>query len=156
MSIAVPGGTTMSLDLAGMTQLAGSFGVSTSTVNGNAAASVSSVSIGTDGTLSYQLSNGSTVAAYKIPLANVASPDNLLSQSGNVFTPNILSGQVSVGTAGTAQLGTINSSELEESTVDIATELTNMIVAQRAYEANSQMFKAGADLMSNLIQMNLT
>jgi flagellar hook protein FlgE len=156
MSFTVPGGATMSLDLAGMTQLAGSYAVSTSTANGNAAASVSSVTIATDGTLSYQLSNGSTVAAYKIPLADVPSPDNLLPQSGNVFSPNILSGQASVGTAGTGQLGTINSSELEESTVDIATELTNMIVAQRAYEANSQMFKAGADLMSNLIQMNLT
>jgi flagellar hook protein FlgE len=156
LSIAVPGGSTMKLDLSGMTQLAGSFAVSTSIVNGNAAASVSSVTIGKDGTLSYQLSNGSTVAAYKIPLADVPSPDNLLSQSGNVFTPNILSGQVSVGTPGTGQFGTINSSELEESTVDIATELTNMIVAQRAYEANSQMFKAGADLMSNLIGLNLT
>ena len=156
LSIAVPGGSTMKLDLSGVTQLAGAFAVSTSTVNGNAAASVSSVTIGKDGTVSYQLSNGSTVAAYTSPLADVPSPDNLLSQSGNVFTPNILSGQVSVGTAGTGQLGSINSSELEESTVDIATELTNMIVAQRAYQANSQMFKASADLMSNLIQLNLT
>ncbi len=156
LQIPVPGGATMNLDLSGMTQLAGSFSLSTSSVNGNAPASVSSVSIASDGTLSYQLTNGSSVAAYKIPLADVPSPDNLLPQTGNVFSPNILSGQPSVGTAGSGQLGTISSSELEESTVDIATELTNMIVAQRAYEANSQMFKAGADLMSNLIQMNLT
>ena len=119
-------------------------------------ASVSSVTIGTNGTLSYQLTNGSTVAAYEIPLADVASPDNLLPVTGNAYSANILSGQPSVGTAGTGELGTIQSSELEESTVDIATELTNMIVAQRGYEANSQVFKAGADLLSNLIQMNLT
>ena len=156
LSIAVPGGATMSLDLSGITQLAGSFAVSTSTVNGNAPASVSSVTIGTDGTLSYQLSNGSTVAGYKIPLANVASPDNLLPVTGNAYSANILSGQLSVGTAGTGGLGTINSSELEQSTVDIATQLTDMIVAQRGYEANSQVFKAGADLLSNLIQLNLT
>ena len=156
LSIPVPGGATMSLTLSGMTQLAGSFSVATSTVNGNAPASVSSVTIGTDGTLSYQLSNGSTVAGYKIPLASVASPDNLQPVTGNAFSVNILSGQPSVGTAGTGELGTINSSELEQSTVDIATELTNMIVAQRGYEANSQVFKAGADLLSNLIQLNLT
>ena len=156
LSIPVPGGATMSLNLSGMTQLAGSFSVATSTVNGNAPASVSSVTIGTDGTLSYQLSNGSTVAGYKIPLASVASPDNLQPITGNAFSVNILSGQPSVGTAGTGELGTINSSELEQSTVDIATELTNMIVAQRGYEANSQVFKAGADLLSNLIQLNLT
>jgi flagellar hook protein FlgE len=155
LSITVPGGATMSLDLSGMTQLAGAFAVSASTVNGNAPASVSSVTIGTDGTLSYQLSNGSTVAGYKIPLANVASPDNLLPVTGNAYSANILSGQPSVGTAGTGGLGTIKSSELEQSTVDIATELTNMIVAQRGYQANAQVFKAGADLLSSLIQMNL-
>jgi flagellar hook protein FlgE len=155
LSIAVPGGSTMQLDLSGMTQLAGAYAVSVSTVNGNAPASVSSVSIASDGTLSYQLTNGSTVSAYKIPLANVASPDNLLPSTGNVYSPNILSGQPSVGTAGTGGLGSIKSSELEDSTVDIATELTNMIVAQRSYQANTQVFKAGADLLSSLIQMNL-
>jgi flagellar hook protein FlgE len=156
LGIAIPGGATMTLNLAGMTQLAGSFAVPAASVNGNAAASISSIAIGADGALSYQLTDGSTVSAYKIPLATVPSPDNLLASSGNVYSPNILSGQASVGTAGTGQLGTIKSSELEESTVDIASELTNMIVAQRAYQANSQMFKTGADLMNTLVQMNLT
>ncbi len=155
LAIPLPGGATMNLSLSGMTQLAGSFAVSTAQVNGNAAASISSVTIASDGTLSYQLTNGSTVSAYKIPLASVPSPDNLEALSGNVFSPNILSGQAAVGTAGSGQLGTIQSSELEESTVDIATELTNMIVAQRDYQANSQMFKAGADLMNTLVNLNL-
>ena len=139
-----------------MTQLAGSFSVPASTANGNAAATVSSVTVGTDGTMSYQLTDGSTYAAYKIPLATVASPDNLLATTGNVYSPNILSGPPAVGTAGTGQFGTIKSSELEESTVDIATELTNMIVAQRAFQANSQVFKTGADLMKTLVNLNLT
>jgi hypothetical protein len=103
----------MTLNLSGMTQLAGFFAVSTATVNGNAAASISSVAVGTDGALSYQLTNGSTVSAYKIPLATVPSPDNLLATSGNVYSPNILSGQASVGTAGTGPFGAIKSSELE-------------------------------------------
>jgi len=146
----------MKLDLSGMSQLAGSYAVLSATANGNGAASVSSVTISPDGTLSYELTNGSTVSAYKIPLANVPSPDNLEALSGNVYAPNILSGQASVGTAGTGRFGSIKANELEESTVDIATELTNMIVAQRGYQANSQMFKTGADLMNTLIQMNLT
>jgi flagellar hook protein FlgE len=156
LSIPVPSGAAMALNLSGMTQLAGSFAVSAATANGNAAASISSVTIGNDGTLSYQLTNGSTVSAYKIPLATVPSPDNLLATSGNVYSPNILSGQASVGSAGSGQFGTIHSSELEESTVDIATELTNMIVAQRSYQANSQMFKAAGDLMTTLVQLNMT
>ncbi len=155
LSIPVPNGATTTLDLSGMTQLASSFSVAASNVNGYSAASVSTVTIAPDGTLSYQLTNGSSVPAYDIPLTDVPSPDNLLPITGNVFSPNILSGQPSVGVAGTGQLGVIKSSELEQSTVDIATELTNMIVSQRAYQANSQMFKAGADLMTTLIQMNL-
>ncbi len=155
LSIPVPSGATMSLNLSGMTQLAGTFATSTSTVNGNAPAAVSSTTIGTDGTLSYQLANGATVSGYKIPLASVVSPDNLLPVTGNAYSINLLSGPASVGTAGTGGLGTINSSELEQSTVDIATELTNMIVAQRGYDANSQAFKAGADMLSSLIQLNL-
>ncbi len=156
LSVAIPSGATLAVDLSGMTQLAGTFAVSTSTVNGNAAAAVSSVAIGGNGTLAYQLTNGATVSAYRIPLATVTSPDNLLAQSGNVFSPNLLSGQANVGTAGTGGLGTIKSNELEESTVDVATELTNMIVAQRGYQANSQVFKTGADLLNTLINMNLT
>jgi flagellar hook protein FlgE len=154
--LATLGGGNVTLSMSGMTQLAGAYTVATSTANGNAASSISSATIGKDGTLSYGLASGSTVAAYKIPLASVASPDNLLASTGNVYSPNLLSGQATVGTAGTGQLGTINASQLEESTVDIATELTNMIVAQRSYSANSQMFKCGADLMNTLIQMNLT
>jgi flagellar hook protein FlgE len=147
------GSNTGSINLSGMTQYSSAFAVSTSTVNGNAASTISSVTVTNDGTLSYQLANGSSVVAYKIPLASVASPDNMLPVTGNVFSPNILSGQASVGVAGTGQLGTIKSSELEESTVDVATELTNMIVAQRNYQANSKMFSTGAQLMDTLINM---
>jgi flagellar hook protein FlgE len=157
MTVAVPGvgGGSMDLDLSGMTQLAGAFTKSKAEVDGNAASSISSVAIGDDGTLSYQLADGSTVKAYTIPLASVASPNNLLASSGNVFSPNLLSGPASVGVAGTGNLGLVRSSTLEESTVDVATELTHMIVAQRNYQANSKMFSTGAQLMDTLINMQV-
>jgi flagellar hook protein FlgE len=157
MSFTVPGSgaSPMKLDLTSMTQYSSAYSVSTSTVDGNAASSVSSVSVATNGTLSYQLADGTTISAYKIPLASVTSPDNLLAVTGNVFSPNILSGQATVGVAGTGQLGTIKSSTLEGSTVDVATELTNMIVAQRNYQANSKMFQTGATLLGTLINMQV-
>lgn len=58
-----------------------------------------------------------------------------------------------IGTAGTGGLGTIQSSTLENSTVDLATQLTNMIVAQRGYEANTKVFQAGSDLLAQLENM---
>jgi flagellar hook protein FlgE len=150
MTIPVPNGQSLNLDLSGMTQLASAYSVSTANVNGNAAASVSGVSVATNGTLSFQFSDGTTVPGYQIPLANVPSPDNLTSVAGNAYQSNIDSGQPVVGVPGLSGFGTIASSSLENSTVDLATELTQMIQAQSAYEANSKAFQTGADILDVL------
>jgi flagellar hook protein FlgE len=150
LSIAVPNGNTISLNIAGMTQLASPFSVSTASMNGNAPSQIQSVSIATNGTLSYVYANGTTVPAYSIPLGNVISPDNLTNITGNVFQANSESGGLVIGTAGTGAFGAIQSSELESSTVDLATELTNMVATQSAYGANSKAFQTGADLLAEL------
>lgn len=58
-----------------------------------------------------------------------------------------------IGVAGTGGLGLVQSSELENSTVDLATQLTDMIVAQRGYEANTKVFQTGSDLLAQLNNM---
>jgi flagellar hook protein FlgE len=146
----VPNGQSLTINLGESTQLASAFTVNTSTVNGNAASSLSGVSIASNGTLDFEYSNGSTSAGYDVPLATVASEDNLTSINGNAFQANQMSGTIRVGTAGTGGFGTIASSSLEDSTVDLATELTDMIQAQSAYQANSKVFQAGADLLDIL------
>jgi flagellar hook protein FlgE len=108
------------------------------------------VTISTGGVLSFNYSSGTSLPGYDIPLVNVASPDNLTSVNGTVYSTNINSGQPQVGTAGTAGFGTIESSSLESSTVDLATELTAMIQAQSSYEANSKVFQTGANLLDIL------
>jgi flagellar hook protein FlgE len=156
LNFPVPNGQSLALDLSGMTQLGsgggGSSGytVNTANVNGNGPSSVTGVTIGTDGTLSFQFTNGQTVAGYQIPLATVPSPDSMTSVSGNAYQPNFASGQVKIGTAGQAGFGSIQSSSLESSTVDLATELTAMINAQSAYQANSKSFQTGATLLDVL------
>jgi flagellar hook protein FlgE len=150
LSIPIPNGQTMSLDLSQMTQLATGFSVTAATANGNPPGSSTGVSIAKDGTLSFQFSNGATRPGYDIPLADVASPDNLTSVNGDAFLANYNSGPAHVGTAGSGAFGTISSSSLENSTVDIATELTDMIQAQSAYQANSKVFQTGADILQVL------
>ena len=150
LSIAVPGGQTMSLDLSKMTQLAAGFSVSSATANGSAPASLQGVSIASDGTMSFNYSNGASIAAYDIPLANVASPDSLTSVNGNAFAANASSGPVFLGSPGAGSFGSIDSSSLENSTVDLATELTDMIQAQSSYEANSKVFQTGAKILDVL------
>jgi len=121
----------------------------------NVGAAANSVSIGADGALSYQRTDGTTVAPYRIPLANVLSPQNLLADSGDVYSLTVNSGAPAVAAPGSGGLGTINSGKLEQSTVDIATELNNMIVAQKDYQANAQALKTGSDAMKTLVNLKL-
>ena len=150
LTFTVPNGGSVSLDVSNTTQLASSFAVNQATANGNAPSSLTGVTISADGTLDFQYSNGVSSPGYDIPLATVDSEDNLTSINGNAFQANQNSGTVRVGTAGTGGLGTVASSSLEDSTVDLATELTNMIQAQSAYQANSKVFQSGADLLDIL------
>jgi flagellar hook protein FlgE len=150
LSLTVPNGQTMSLNLSSMTQLAAAFNVTAATANGNAPSGINGVSIATNGTLTFNYANGTSSAAYDIPLANVVSPDNLASVNGGSYLPTSSSGPVFLGTAGGAGFGSIESSSLESSTVDLATELTEMIQAQSAYEANSKVFQTGADILDVL------
>ena len=150
LTLTVPSGQPLSIDLGQTTQLASNFAVSTATINGNAPGTLTSVSVATDGTLSFNYGNGSVTPVYKIPLAKVAAPDNLSAVLGDAFQSNYASGAPQVGVAGTAGFGNINSSALEASTVDLATELTNMVQAQSSYEANSKVFQAGAKILDVL------
>ncbi len=150
LALTVPGGQTLTVDLSQTTQLAANFSVPSTNINGSAPGTISGVNIAQDGTLSFEYDNGFTAPAYKIPLAKVASPDNLSSVLGDAFRTNPQSGAPQVGVAGSGGLGAINSSSLEGSTVDLATELTNMVQAQSSYEANSKVFQAGAKILDVL------
>jgi flagellar hook protein FlgE len=149
-TITIPDGADLTLDLSNMTQLGSAFSVSDPTINGNPAQAVASLNVNADGTLNYVLTGGQTVAAYKIPLANVPSPSGLQAVTGNAFAANVNSGTTFVGLPGTGSFGAIASSNLESSTVDLATQLSNMIVAQRSYSANSQVFQVASDVMQVL------
>ena len=100
--------------------------------------------------MTFNYANGTSNVAYDIPLANVVSPDNLASVNGGAYLQTSASGPVFLGTAGGAGFGKIEASSLESSTVDLATELTEMIQAQSAYEANSKVFQTGADILDVL------
>lgn len=147
-------GTTqnISVDISTFTQLGNPFGA-TGDANGQAPSAVKQVSIGKDGTVTAQYDDGTSKSLYRIPLANVASPDNLTVLSGNVYSANGLSGVTVTGFPQSSSLGYIQSGALEESNVDLAGELTTMIQAQKSYTANSKVFQTGSDLMDVLVNL---
>ncbi len=153
LAIPVPNGATLNLDLSKMSQLATDYTVLGAKADGNPPSGVDLLQITTDGTVYATFENGSRIAVFKIPLATVASPDNMRQLAGNVFEATKSSGDVQVGFADTSGMGSILSSTLEQSTVDLASELTTMIDAQRGYSANSKVFQTGAELMDVLINL---
>jgi flagellar hook protein FlgE len=153
VSVAVPNGSTLTIDLTKTTQLAASYAVIDTLMNGNAPSAVQKVAVDEDGILYSVYENGTRAASFKIPLANVRSPENLTQLSGNVFSESTQSGNVVVGDAKTGGLGQIRASTLEQSTVDLAAELTAMIESQRGYTANSKVFQTSADLVDVLVNL---
>lgn len=153
IDIPVPNGDTFNLDISKMTQLGMEYTELRVEANGNAPSGIESVEIAADGTMYALYENGSLRELYRIPLANVQSPDQLNVLPGNVFTPSADSGDVQMGFPGSGGLGSVVSGALENSNVDIAEELTNMIESQRSYTANSKVFQTGSELMDILVNL---
>jgi len=153
ISIPVPNGASLTLDLSSTTQLDSDYTVLKAVVDGNAPGGIDKIEIDDDGRVYAQYEDGSFKELYRIPLATVQSPDMLNVGSGNVFSVSSDSGDVQMGFPGEGGLGKMMSGTLENSNVDIAEELTAMIEAQRSYTANSKVFQTGADLMDVLVNL---
>jgi len=121
-----------------VTQVAGPSSTSSTQQNGSSSGTLASFSIGADGTVTGSFSNGHTAALGQIALATFADVEGLQRVGNTDFTPTLASGQAVVGAPGTGGRGGLSGGALELSNVDIATEFANLIVAQRAFEANAK------------------
>ncbi|ATN35223.1 hypothetical protein ACO34A_15575 [Rhizobium sp. ACO-34A] len=153
LKVEIPNGGNIALDLSGTTQLAADFAIGSANVNGSAASAATGYRVAEDGTIYAQYENGNLKALYRLALATVESPDNLSLLSDNVYRTTASSGVVTLGYAGLSGFGAIVSGALETSNVDLATELTEMIEAQRSYTANSKVFQTGSDMMEALLNL---
>lgn len=153
LSVSIPNGATLNFNMGNTTQLATTYTPVDASANGNAPSAVDRLEISDSGIVTAVYADGSRVDAFKIPLATVASPDNLTAISGNVFATNKDSGDLQLGTANSGSLGKIVSGALEKSSVDLASELTTMVEAQRSYTANSKVFQTGTELLDVLVNL---
>ena len=153
VDIPIPDGATFSLDVSGISQLSTGYVVISAKANGNPPSGAELSEISRDGLIYASYDNGTRVPVFRIPLAHVTSPDMLTPLAGNIYMASSESGDVEIGFAQTGGLGEIISSALEQSTVDLAGELTSMIDAQRSYTANSKVFQTGSELMDVLVNL---
>ena len=137
----------------GLTQLSGKFATNYINQDGAKFGNYSGVSISEDGIVTAIFDNGETRAIAQIPLATFVDVNALEALSGNAYIETTMSGNATLRTAGEGGAGLIASSSLENSTVDIAEEFTNMITTQRAYSAASKIITTADSMLDELINI---
>jgi flagellar hook protein FlgE len=111
---------------------------SATSTDGYASGTLSSYAIQPNGTVEGTFSSGQTLALGQVAVANFANNEGLSSVGNNAYQATTGSGQAIVGVAGTGAAGTIVGGSVEQSNVNIASEFSNLIVAQQAYGANAK------------------
>ncbi len=107
------------------------------------------IDVGADGTVSVMTPSGNTTIG-TMQLYRFANPAGLSAEGDNLLRETLASGTVTSGNAGDDGFGSILSKTLEKSNVEMVTELVNLIQAQRGYEINSRVIKAGDNILRNL------
>jgi flagellar hook protein FlgE len=124
------------------------------TQNGVEPGAVSSIiSIDNEGRLLASFGLGRTVTVAQIALATFNNPQGLVKLGTNLWSESEAAGNPSIGTAGTGGRGTLIGSALEQSNVDIAQEFTQMILAQRGYQANSKSITVADELLLETLNL---
>jgi flagellar hook protein FlgE len=109
--------------------------------------------IGPDGSVNYQNASGTMVTAGYISLATFPNQTGLQRNGGSVYSSTPASGAESAGQPGTGNFGQTIGGELEQSNVDMGTEFTNMIEAERGYQANASTITTADRMMQTVVQM---
>ncbi|MGB4781781.1 flagellar hook protein FlgE [Candidatus Methylomirabilis sp.] len=114
---------------------------------------LSSFNIGSDGKVNGIFSNGLVLEQDTLKLATFSNPAGLLRLANGQFVETPNSGVAQFGTAGTGGRGTIVAGALEQSNVDLGTELVNLIIAQRGYEANAKTISVANEIQQTTLNL---
>jgi len=106
-----------------------------------------------DGTISAVFTNGKTVDFAQIVLAQFGNVDGLIPAGNGMYQESAMSGASFVGAAGTGGRGRLIGGALEQSNVDLATELTKIITFQRGYQANAKLITTTDQIMQQTMAM---
>lgn len=148
--VAGPGVTTQVGLTDGLSQFNGPFNVQFADQNGAGSGLLSSLEIDAEGFVIANFSNGQSRDVFKIPLASFPNVNGLSPNAGNVFSSSDSSGEFSLNQAGASGVGVISVAALEGANVELANELTKMIVAQRAFQANTKIITTADELLDEL------
>ncbi|HEX7684754.1 MAG TPA: flagellar hook protein FlgE [Trinickia sp.] len=143
----------LTLDLTGTTQYGGKDGVTNLSQDGFATGELTNFSIGADGIISGTYSNGRTQSLGQIVLANFNDPNGLQNLGNDQFAETSASGVPQISAPGSTNHGTLTGGALENSNVDLTSQLVDLITAQRNYQANAQTIKTQQAVDQALINL---
>ncbi len=136
-----------------MTQTANESNAFVFSQDGYSAGSITRTVIDAKGNVVGTFSNGVTRTLAQVALARFANENGLSKDSGNAWDESTNSGRAVIGTAGSAGFGTLASGSLESSNVDLAQEFTDLIVAQRGFQANAKMITTGDEMLTDVVNI---
>lgn len=154
-----PTGDTWNIDfpapgsIGAVTQYAGQSTIAISAQDGNASGSLSSFSIGSDGVIMGSFSNGGTEPIGQLALANFTNVGGLQDVGNLLYTASANSGQPQIGPPESGGRGSLVGGSLEASNVDMAQELTDLVMAQEAYQANTKVISTSQQALQSLVNM---
>lgn len=135
------------------TQFASSFEVTALEQDGLAVGRLTGLDIDADGLIRATYSNGTSEPLSRISLVSFANNQGLTQVGGTSWKESLASGEPLAGEGGSGTLGTINSSALEQSNVNLTTELIDLISAQRNFQANSRSLEVDNQLSQTILQI---
>ncbi len=147
---------TAQIDFTALSDLAGSSSATIANQNGNAQGILQSFALNQNGQIIGTFSNGLTDTLGQVALADFNNPAGLNAVGNSLYSTSANSGLPQVGIAGTGGRGTFIPGALEMSNVDLAQEFTNMIVAERSFDADSRIITTADAMLSQLISMKQT
>jgi flagellar hook protein FlgE len=139
--------------VASLTGYASPSATSSLTANGSGAGTIDSISIDSAGQILATFGAGKTVTVGQLAMANFNNPQGLVKRGSNSYGESAAAGIANVGVAGTGGRGTLIGNSLEQSNVDMAQEFTQMILAQRGYQANSKGISTADELLQTTINL---
>ena len=155
------GASAMSVDLSagtanafgGITQTSGTSTISPQSQDGYASGSMNGITIDQGGNIQATFSNGQTATLGQVDIATFNNPTGLTTTGGSLFSASANSGSATITPAGGASNSTIVSGSLEESNVDLAQEFTNMITAQRGFQASARVITVADQFLDEIVSL---
>jgi flagellar hook protein FlgE len=155
------GASAMSVDLSagtpnaygGITQTSGTSTISPQSQDGYASGTLNGITIDQSGNINGTFSNGANVTMGQVEIATFNNPNGLTTAGGSMFDASANSGTATITPAGGASNSTIVSGSLEESNVDLAQEFTNMITAQRGFQASARVITVADQFLDEIVSL---